>query len=352
MAKQKKGNPVKKEKTPEQLFYGYNIKDYWEKLRDATYLYNLEEDPYQTKTNNVLTADDIIKEAYPNIQGDFTNAEKSALYNLYSAPLSVVQNNDSNKNANLPDTFDSLNAKKSNIGKFIKPVVAAGSLLSNLHLLKKTKDEALKIKAPHSDAVIIQNRPVESLPPEIVNMYKKQLGNMTTKKTSDSSTNRIAEQMLALKKMKALDSLAAKQIEQLQRETVRHDKINAVNRKASIEARNLNIKNQINIQNKRAAIQSAYKAKQQDFINKWIEEAIVKPMAKRVSYNMGRETIQNNENWNRLQTLIINTENRLRLEPYNKALQRDLAELLNMQRNFTTASLPSYDESMNYLFSK
>ena len=252
------------------------------------------------------------------------------------------------KNPN--DTNATNNAGKISLTDLIKPTLAVGSLLGNLYQLKKTKEAAKNIKSPDVTPVVIQNRPVKGLDPEIVSQYKKRVGNLNVKKTSDPISNRIAEQMLTLKKIGALEDLSTKQVEQLHKETVRRDKTEAANRVASIKARNLKAKYMNEVYNKKAAIDAAYEAKKQDFINRWIEEGIVKPVDKKIAYNLGKKAIQENADWNRLQAAITNAQNRANLEPMNESLRKQLDILLYQQQNFEKRNDPEFIDSMNKLF--
>jgi len=353
MAKQKKEKPIYKKDSHSKSLYGPELLDFWETERKKDLLYGLQQNP-DVYANTALE-DIAMNEAFPKNKNKLSDAEVAA-FKLTNNPIEfTIDGEDVDVNAkDSAINFKSLNLKKLGISptSLIKPALAVGSLIGNLQQLKKTKKAAKNIKSPDVDAVVIQNRPIESLPSELVNLYKKQIGNLSIKKTADPIANRIAEQMLMQKKLKAIDALSIKQVEQLQKEKARHDKTAALNRKAAIDARNIKSKYTADVYNKKAAIDAAYEAKKQDFINRWIEEGIVKPMEKRLSYNMGREAIQNNADWNRLQAQIVNSQNRIAMEPSNVLLRKKHDELLSQQRNFSGSDLPSYDKSMNYLFTK
>ena len=273
-------------------------------------------------------------------------------------PTTTGDETDNNKyDSGLAHTFKSSNNKSNNKSDYklnplglVKPIINASSLLMNLNNLKRTRDAAKNIKAPTVNAAIIPNRPVTGLDPEIISLYQKRVGDLNVKKTSDPISNRIAEQMLTLKKISALEGLTAKQVEHLFKETMRHDKTAAINAQEAVKARNIENKYFTDVHNKRAAIDAGYESRRQDIINRWIEEGLVKPIEKRVSYNLGRKTIKDSEDWNRLQTKIINTQNLIELEPDNRAAVNHYKKLINKQNELSDVSLPNYDETMNYLF--
>ena len=232
----------------------------------------------------------------------------------------------------------------------IKPAMALGSAYMNWQQLKKTRDAAKNIKSPRVDAATMPNRPIQGISPDIINLYLKQIGGIKTKKTSDATANIIGEQMSNINKMGAMDKLATKQVENLQKERQRSDKIKAINAQESVKAMNEQSKHDVDIYNKKSAIDAAYEGKKQDFINRWVEEALVKPMEKRVAYNLGKEAIEKSDAQNNLQTQIVNAQNRLKLEPTNVKYKKALDDLLTEQSTMLTRSMPSYGRSMSYLF--
>lgn len=258
---------------------------------------------------------------------------------------------DSTQKSLVPDTFKAKFKENINPASLIKPIVNLASLSMNLKSLKMTRDAAKNIKAPRVDAATIANRPIKGLSPEIISLYLKNVGNLNTRKTSDATSNKIAEQMLAINKMKALEGLTTKQIEHLFKETQRHDKVQAANQIAAIKASNENTKNAVAIANQKAGIDAKYAGERQNFINKWIDEAIVQPMGKRISYNMGKRAIEDSNARNQLQNQIVNAQNRLLMEPTNRTYKTQLDELLDQQKKLGTTKLPSYGGTMNYLFS-
>ena len=236
------------------------------------------------------------------------------------------------------------------IMSLIKPVIATGSALLNLQQLKKTRDAALNLKSPRVQPGLAPVRPIQGLAPEITDLYTKNLAGMQVKKTADATSNRIAEQMLDSNKMGALDKLSAVEVDNLFKERQRHDQLEAMNAQETAKASNDQEKYDADIENKKASVNAAYEAAKQDFTNKWIDEALVQPIEKRVSHNIGVQTIQNSEEWNRLQTMIIDRQNVLHQQPANQAVRRELNDLLEKQKSISKRDLPSYDESMKYLF--
>lgn len=258
-------------------------------------------------------------------------------------------------------TFKSLGKKKSQEDKdetkdkvlntvtsLIKPGISVGSALLNLKYLKQSRDVAKNIKSPHIEAATMPNRPIQQLSPEIVAMYMKNIEGLQTKKTSDETSNRIAEQMLSLNKLAAMDKLAAKQAEYLTQERARHDATSAKNAVASVQARNESAKYAADVANKKAMINAQYFGKKQDFTNRWIEEALIKPMEKRIAYNMGKEAIEKQEKWNRMQAQIVNAQNAMSMDPSEENKKR-LSDLLGLQKEMSSAKLPYYSGTSSYL---
>ena len=234
----------------------------------------------------------------------------------------------------------------------IKPGIALGSALLNWQQLKKTRDAAKNITAPRVDAATMPTKVVEDLPPEIINLYLKQIGGLKTKKTSDATANILGERISNLDKMGVIDKLTAQRVENLFKQREEKYKTEAINAQEAVKARNEQSKYAADMYNKKAAIDAEYEGKKQDFINRWTEEALVKPMEKRVAYNLGKEAIEESDRWNRLQTQIVNAQNRLRYEPTNPTYKKALDALLTQQESMTRKAMPSYGESMSYLFSK
>ena len=248
--------------------------------------------------------------------------------------------------------------KEKNLGilaSLIKPAIAAGSLAFNLQQLKKTRNAANQITSPRVDAATMPNRPIQGLSPDMVNLCLKNVAGLQTKKTSDATSNRLAEEMLNLNKLSALDKLSAAQIDNLFKEKDRHDKVDMMNAQESVKALNEQSKYNTDLQNKKAEINAGYESSKQDYINKWIDEALVKgitkPVEESIAYNMGKEAIEESEDYNRLQDRIVNTQNRLRFEPENTAIKQEYDELLKEQNQFSKRKgLPNYSDRWNYIF--
>ena len=236
------------------------------------------------------------------------------------------------------------------IPSLIKPAIAIGSAAFNLQQLKKEKAAALHQVAPKVLAPNIPIRPVQGLAPEIASLYEKNLAGMQIKKTSDATSNRIGEQMLDSSKMGALDKLSAAEVDNLFKERQRHDQLEVLNAQESAKAANEENKYTADVQNKQAMINAQYESAKQDFGNKWMDEALVQPMEKRITHNAGIEAVQNGEEWNRLQTMIVDRQNILHQQPSDLKTKKQLNELLDRQRLLERRSMPTYDQLSGYLF--
>jgi len=242
----------------------------------------------------------------------------------------------------LADKFKVITPGENKLGVLaglIKPAIATGSALANLSLLKKTRDAALNIHAPRVQAAVIPNRPVQGLSPEITDLYLKNIGNLDTVKTSDETANRMAEERLNLDKMGALDKLSAAQVENLFKERARHDQIEGVNAQESVKALNEQNKYGADVANKQAEIKAGYESSKQDFVNKWIDEALVQPIAKREAYTIGKRTLDNVEAWDRLQSQLVNAYNRWQTDKTNPTYKNEYDILYDQQKLFGTTGL-------------
>ncbi len=241
--------------------------------------------------------------------------------------------------------------KDPNYSGLIKPGISGLSALFNLSALKKTRDEALKRTSPRVDAAIAMNRPIQGLPPEIVNLYLKNMGALNFKKTSDAVANIVGNQMLNEKKMTALDKLATMQSKNLSEERARYDKTATANALNAVKARNEMAKFAVDAYNKKTEIKSAYEKSKQDYTNKWIEEALVKPLNKRIDYNLTSAALTDSKKWSRLQDQIVGRQNQLKLDPLNKSARIALDELLKEQKIFRSTQLPkTYGETSKWIF--
>lgn len=238
-----------------------------------------------------------------------------------------------------------------NVAQLIRPATYAASAAANIALLKKTRDAALDIKAPRVEAAQVANRPIEALPPEMIALQLKQLGNLQIKKTSDATANINAQQILNLSKMDTLEKLSEQQIKNLFGERARHDKTAAANVLANIEAINKRAELSTLIANKKAGIRAKYQATRQDFFNKFVGQ-LVTGREKAIGYNLGKEVIENEQAWNRLETQIVHKENQITIEPMNQKLKTELKTLLAQQSLLGNQTLPSHSETTKYMFSK
>lgn len=293
----------------------------------------------------------------------YSGQGKRVYLNPGSVSDSKVDNHEqsSSENDNYKETIsedsdsqitDTYGLKKWNINPaaLVKPVTAIASAIFNLNQLKKTRDAALNIRPPKVLAATTAIRPIQSLPPEIKELYIKNLAGMQTKKTSDETSNRISEGMLAATKMTALDKLTGAEVENLFKERQRHDQAEAINAQENVKALNEEAKYSAEIYNKQADIKAGYESAKAETINRLVEEGIIKPVAARIEHNLGVETIRNSEEWNRLQTMIINKQNALHNDPRNKTLKTELEGLIDEQKLLYKRTLPSYDAATSYMF--
>ena len=238
-----------------------------------------------------------------------------------------------------------------NFGQFIRPGTFAVSALANIALLKKTRDAALDIKAPRVEAAQVANRPIEALPPEMIGLQLKQLGNLQIKKTSDAIANINAQEILNLSKMDTLEKLSEQQVKNLFSERARYDKTAAENTLANIKAINEREKLTTAVANQKAGIRAKYQSKRQDFFNKFLGE-LVTAREKTIGYNLGKEVLENEQVWNRLETQIVHKENQIANEPMNVNFKNELKALLKQQSLLGNQKLPSHSETTKYMFSK
>jgi hypothetical protein len=209
----------------------------------------------------------------------------------------------------LPDEYQSqLGKGLDNTDKhmLMKAALAAGSLASNLSHLKKARDAANNIKAPRVDAPLIANRPIQQLPQEIVDLKTKQIAAIQPKKTSDATLNAISGGLIAKVKADAMEGLTAAQVDTLVKERARFDEVNAKNAVANVAAMNEQNKLAADIYNQKAANNNAYYAERRNAINQWIYEGIAYPMDTLAAKREGKELLAQEQEWNKLQSIINN----------------------------------------------
>lgn len=223
----------------------------------------------------------------------------------------------------LDDLFKVIKDREVNPASWVKPALGATAILAGYKNLQRTRDAAKNIKAPRVDAPTITNRPIQGLSPELINLYLKNIGSLSAKKTSDSTANILANQMLNLRKMEAMDKLSTKQTENLQRERARFDKVTAANQLTAVKARNEQSKYAADLYNKKAAIEAGYLKAKGDWTTRTVDE-LIKNVDRRIRYNTGVAVQNKQSKINLLQDLITNTTNQLRLNPANTNLIKKL----------------------------
>ncbi len=281
-------------------------------------------------------------------------ARLDALYNVYARKNNfptrgeqLSQTGWENYENEVPTRYGT---KDYNYAGLIKPAISGLSAWFNLDALKRAR-VAADIKSPRVDAATVANRPVEGIPPEILNLALKNIGGLNIKKTSDAGANIVANQMLNQQKLKAMDSLAGMQTENLGKERDRYGKTEAANKMATVQAGNEQAKFAIDAYNKRSMLDAQYEGAKKDTVNRLVEEALIKPMSDAMSYNIQSAAITDSKNWSRIQDQIVNAQNAMIIDPNSQKAKKAYKDALDKQKAFIPTKTPqTFRETYKWMF--
>jgi len=257
----------------------------------------------------------------------------------------------------VPKKFAKQEKKQVGTTGYVKPVIGAITAGVNDRMLKKTLEEANKIKAPELRAIETSVRPIQSIAPEIIELYKQGIGNLTARrKTSDTTANMMADQMTIGKQVEAMNALAAQQAANLMKERERYDAAIAKNQTSAGEIRNESAKLSAAVANQKVANKANYVKARQEHFNK-VASQIQEGVHQRAMFNNAAK-IQNHKNKvAQLKDLIDRTNEAIyTIKDIDKAEAKRLSGLVAQytidldELQKTTPEVGNYSQSMAMAF--